>query len=96
MQEAGDKLSAADRAPIESAAAEVRKALEAEDDGALEAAMKKLTEVQHKAAEAMYKQAGDTPPAPGPSSAGPGGGDAPSGGAAEGEVIDAEVVEDKK
>ena len=96
MQEAGDKLSAADRAPIESAAAEVRKALEAEDDGALEAAMKKLTAVQHKAAEAMYKQAGDTPPAPGPSSAGPGGGDAPSGGAAEGEVIDAEVVEDKK
>ena len=96
MQEAGDKLSAADRAPIESAAAEVRKALEAEDDGALESAMQKLTAVQHKAAEAMYKQAGDAPPAPDPSSAAPGGGDAPAGGAAEGEVIDAEVVEDKK
>ena len=102
MQEAGDKLSAEDRAPIESAVADVRKALESEDDAALKSAMEALTAVQHKAAEAMYKQASQTPPPPpDPSSGAPGdgGGSAPGAGGAAGgggEVIDAEVVEDKK
>jgi molecular chaperone DnaK len=99
MQEAGDKLPASDRAPIESAVADVRKALESEDDAALKPAMEQLTAVQHKAAEAMYKQASEAPPPPDPSS-GSGGGSAPRAGDAagggEGEVIDAEVVEDKK
>ena len=103
MQEAGDKLSAEDRAPIESAVADVRKALESEDAAALKPAMEALTAVQHKAAEAMYKQASQTPPPPPDPSSGapgggagsaPGGGDAAGGGA--GDVIDAEVVEDKK
>ena len=102
MQEAGDKLPADDRAPIEGAVADVRKALESEDDAALKSAMEKLTAVQHKAAEAMYKQASQTPPPPpdgaasgagGGAGSGPGGGDAAGG---DGEVIDAEVVEDKK
>ncbi len=101
MQDAGDKLSASDREPIESAVADVRKALEAEDDAALKSAMEKLTAVQHKAAEAMYKQASETPPPPpDPSSGAPGSGAgaAPGGGdaAGQGEVIDAEVVEDKQ
>ena len=101
MQEAGDKLSADDRAPIEGAAADVRKALESEDDAALKSAMEKLTAVQHKAAEAMYKQAGQTQPPPDPASgAGDGAGSAPgrgdAAGGGDGEVIDAEVVEDKK
>ena len=100
MQEAGDKLSADDRAPIESAVADVRKALESEDDAALKSAMEGLTAVQHKAAEAMYKQASQAPPPPPDSSAGDGGGSAPGAGDARGggggEVIDAEVVEDKK
>ena len=102
MQEAGDKLSAEDRAPIESAVADVRKALESEDEAALKRAMEALTAVQHKAAEAMYKQASQTPPPPpDPSSGASGGGagSAPGGGDAAGgagDVIDAEVVEDKK
>ena len=102
MQEAGDKLSAEDRAPIESAVADVRKALESEDEAALKSAMEALTAVQHKAAEAMYKQASQTPPPPpDPSSGAPGagGGSASGAGGAAGgggEVIDAEVVEDKK
>ncbi len=100
MQEAGDKLSADDRAPIEGAVADVRKALESEDDAALKSAMEALTAVQHKAAEAMYKQASQTPPPPPDASSGDGGGAAPGAGDArgggEGEVIDAEVVEDKK
>ncbi len=101
MQEAGDKLSAEDRAPIESAVADVRKALESEDEAALKPAMEALTAVQHKAAEAMYKQASEPPPPPDPSSgaSGSGAGSAPGRGDAaggQGEVIDAEVVEDKK
>ena len=97
IRDAGDKLSAEDRAPIESAAADVRKALESEDDAAVKSAMEKLTAVQHKAAEAMYKQAAPPPPPPG-SSSGDAGGPAPGGaaGGGEGDVIDAEVVEDKK
>ena len=94
MQEAGDKLSAEDRASVESAAADVRKALEAEDDAALKSAMEKLTAAQHKAAEAVYKEAAPPPPPPdSPAGAGPG---APGGSGGEGDVIDAEVVEDKK
>ena len=100
MQEAGDKLSAEDRAPIESAVADVRKALESEDDAALKSAMEALTAVQHKAAEAMYKQASQAPPPPPDPSSGDGGGSASGAGDAarggEGEVIDAELVEDKK
>ena len=101
MQEAGDKLSADDRAPIEGAVADVKKALESEDDAALKSAMEKLTAVQHKAAEAMYKAASQTPPPPpdGASGAGDGAGSGPGRGDAaggDGEVIDAEVVEDKK
>ena len=100
MQEAGDKLSAEDRAPIESAVADVRKALESEDDAALKSAMEALTAVQHKAAEAMYKQASQAPPPPpDPSSGAPGDGGGSASGAGAGgggEVIDAEVVEDKK
>ena len=95
MQEAGDKLSAEDRASVESAAADVRKALEAEDDAALKSAMEKLTAAQHKAAEAVYKQAAPPPPPP-DSPAGAGSGAAPGGSGGEGDVIDAEVVEDKK
>jgi len=100
MQEAGDKLSADDRAPIESAVADVRKALESEDDAALKSAMEALTAVQHKAAEAMYKQASQAPPPPPDPSSGDGGGSASGAGDAAGggggEVIDAEVVDDKK
>ena len=96
MQEAGDKLSSSDREPIESAVADVKKALESDDDAGLTQAMEQLTSVQHKAAEAMYKQASETPPPSDPAGGPTGGADTQTNGAAEGEVIDAEVVEDKK
>ena len=95
LKDAGDKLPASDREPIESAIADLKKALESEDGAALTQAMERLTTVQHKAAEAMYKQAADTPPPPDPGAGSPGGDAAPDG-ATEGEVIDAEVVEEKK
>ena len=96
LKDAGDKLAASDSEPIESAIADVKKALESDDSTALTAAMERLTSAQHKAAETMYKQPSETPPPTDPGPAEPESGDAAAAGATEGEVIDAEVVEEKK
>ena len=96
LREAADKLSPADRGPIETAIEELKKAIERNDTAEMKRAMESLNTAQHRAAEAMYKNA----QGPG-ASAGPGGGSQqqppPSGGAApQGDVIDAEVVEEEK
>ena len=99
LKDAGDKLAASDREPIETAIADVKKALESDDTAALTQAMEQLTSVQHKAAEAMYKEAGDQAPPPPPTDEDPGataGDEGGTAGATEGEVIDAEVVEENK
>ena len=95
LKDAGDKLPASDRESIESAIADAKKAIESDDSAAVTQAMERLTSVQHKAAEALYKQTSETPPPPDPGAAAPGGGDTAPGGATDGEVIDAEVVEEK-
>jgi molecular chaperone DnaK len=99
LREAGDKISPADRAPIESAIEELKKAIEKGDVAEMKRTMETLNSAQHKAAEAMYKNA---------SAAGGGaasGGSQPGGGAGAGaqtagedksDVIDAEVVEEEK
>ena len=76
----------------------MRRALQGSDAAALSRAMDALTSAQHKAAEAMYRQAGaqGAGPAPGEQPA-----SGPSGSADAGtrtdDVIDAEVVdEDRK
>jgi molecular chaperone DnaK len=99
VQESGDKLGS-EKAAVESAIASLKSALEANDTAAMTRAMEQLTQAQHKAAEALYKQAGPTPGAGGPGAGGPdagpsgapGGTGAPGG---AGDVIDAEVVDDK-
>ena len=95
LKDAGDKLQASDRESIESAIADVKKTLESDDSAAITAAMERLTSAQHKAAEAMYAQTSETPPPEDPGPGATGGGDAAAAGATEGEVIDAEVVEEK-
>ena len=98
VRENGDKMPASDKSAIESAIEDVRKALQGSDAAALTRAMDTLTSAQHKAAEAMYRQAGAQGAGPEPGAqAGPG----PSAGAGAGAqndgVIDAEVVdEDRK
>jgi molecular chaperone DnaK len=95
LKDAGDKVSAADRQPIETAIQDLRKAIESNDVEAMKRGMDTLNTAQHKAAEAMYRAANAgaaTPgaePGPGPSA------DAGSG-QASGDVIDAEVVEEEK
>ena len=95
LRDAGDKLSAADKQPVESAIDELKKAIEKGDAGEMGRVMERLNQAQHKAAEALYRQA---QPSGGGAQA-PGGGasqGASSQGGAQGDVIDAEVVEDEK
>ncbi|HEV2350402.1 MAG TPA: molecular chaperone DnaK [Terriglobia bacterium] len=101
LKEHRDKIGDSDAKSIEAALEEAKKAIQGNDTSQITAAVEKLTQASHKLAEAMYKQA-----APGPnaqaasgSAAGP---DGPSSGGTqektkgEGEVIDAEVVDDEK
>jgi molecular chaperone DnaK len=99
VREAGDKLSPADRAPIETAIEELKKAIERNDTAEMKRTMEALNTAQHRAAEAMYKNAQGGPGAGGPGAAGQPGGSGPAsagGGASQGDVIDAEVVEEEK
>jgi molecular chaperone DnaK len=97
VKDSGDKLSAADKAPIESAIEDLKKAIEKNDVAEMQSKMDALNTVQHKAAEALYRSASAAGGA-GPQAGQPGG-EAPSGagnGRGEGDVIDAEVVEEEK
>ena len=94
LKDAGDKLSASDRAAVESAIEELKKASAGTDVAAINAAMEALNKAQHAAAESLYKnaQAGQRwrcrrrrPKAERRR---------PSG-EKQGDVIDAEVVDDK-
>jgi molecular chaperone DnaK len=96
VKETGEKLSPADRSAVEAAIEGLKKAIEGTDTAAIEQALDALTRAQHAAAESLYKQSqsdGGTA----------GGGDAAAGGQGaagetsrkEGDVIDAEVVDEK-
>ncbi|HEY6508395.1 MAG TPA: molecular chaperone DnaK, partial [Vicinamibacterales bacterium] len=92
LTDLGDKLSASDKAPVEAAIATLKGAVESGDAAAMTAAMEALTQAQHKVAEAVYKQSGSGAGASPGAAPGP----EPGPSAAEGDVIDAEVVEDEK
>jgi molecular chaperone DnaK len=95
VKDAGEKLGATDRAAVESAIEELKKANAGTDVAAINQAMDALTKAQHAAAETLYKQSQSA------GAAGQqGGGSAPDGGEQastekQGEVIDAEVVDEK-
>ncbi|MBM3819072.1 MAG: molecular chaperone DnaK [Acidimicrobiia bacterium] len=98
LQEMGDKLAAPDRAAVETAIEGLKTAISNSDTAAMNRAMEQLTQAQHKAAEALYKQAGaqGSQGAQGAQGAQGSSGSAGSQGAAEGDVIDAEVVDEEK
>jgi molecular chaperone DnaK len=100
LKDAGDKVTPADRAQIESSIEELKKAIEKGDVAEMKRSMDTLNTAQHRAAEAMYKNAnaGGGAGAPGGQ---PGGGAGPSQpaddrAASNSDVIDAEVVEEEK
>jgi len=99
LRESGDKLNASDKSAVENAVEGLKSAINSNDTAGMERAMDLLTQMQHKAAEALYKNTGagaaggpssESSDSSGSSSSGP----ATSGGS-QGDVIDAEVVDDK-
>jgi molecular chaperone DnaK len=96
LKDNGDKLSAADKAPIESAIEDLKRAIEKNDVAEMKRTMEALNTAQHKAAEVLYRAANAGGGATGGQ---PGGGAGPTGAAGGGsssDVIDAEVVEEEK
>src|SRR6188768_2914883 len=80
VKESGEKLEAADRLAIESATNDLKKAIESNDASSINKTLDALMQAQQKAAENLYKTAGD---AGGNGEAG-GAGHAGAGGAASG------------
>jgi molecular chaperone DnaK len=96
LKEHRDKVSESDARNIESAVEEAKKAIQEGDLSKINAAIERLTTASHKLAEAMYKQAATSPPAPEPEPAEAQAGGAKGKSKGDGEVIDAEVVDDDK
>ena len=97
LKDAGEKLSSSDRAAVESAIEELKKASAGTDVAAINAAMEGLNKVQHAAAESLYKnaQAGAAGGAGADQGGGAAGQSTSEAGGKEGDVIDAEVVDEK-
>ena len=88
LKDAGDKVPAADREPVEAALKRTREALEKNDVDAIRSASEQLERASHKLAEAIYRTRQPGQPAqPGQPDDGD---DEPSG---ADDVIDAEVVD---
>jgi molecular chaperone DnaK len=100
LKENRDKISEDDVKNIESALEEAKKALQGSDMSLINSTIDKLTTASHKLAEAMYKQAASAKASADAGAAGSQQGPADGGAAGkakgEGEVIDAEVVDDDK
>ncbi len=87
-----DKLSEPDVKPAEEALAAAKKALDEGGKAKLDTAAEELTRSSHRLAELLYQQASAAPPG-----AGAAAGETPGAEAAkQGDVVDAEVVEDDK
>ena len=99
LKEHRDKISDADAKQIEAALEEAKQAIKSGNTNEITAAVERLTTASHRLAEAMYRQARPSPGEPPSDAAGAGASsDGGSGGKAkgEGEVIDAEVVDEEK
>jgi len=99
LQDMAPKLGSADKAAVETAIEQLKSAISANDTAGMNRAMDQLTQAQHRAAEALYKNAGAQAGSEG-SSGSPGaeasGSTGSEGSSAQGDVIDAEVVDEEK
>jgi molecular chaperone DnaK len=100
LRESGDKLNASDKTAVENAVEGLKTAINSNDTAGMERAMDLLTQMQHKAAEALYKNTGAGAAGSGGSQGSEGPGSSGSTGSqgsssSQGDVIDAEVVDDK-
>ncbi len=96
LTEHGDKISEDDKAKIQEALAETKKAMEGDDPNAIESAVQNLTTASHKLAEEMYKKATASASGAAPGAEPPPGGESAK---TDEKVVDAEFEEvdkDKK
>jgi molecular chaperone DnaK len=103
LQDMGPKLASSDKAAVETAIDQLKSAISANDIAGMNRALEQLTQAQHRAAEALYKNAGaqagsdgahGSQGAPGAGSEGSAG--SPGSQGSQGDVIDAEVVDEEK
>jgi molecular chaperone DnaK len=104
LQDMGPKLASSDKAAVETAIDQLKSAISANDIAGMNRALEQLTKAQHRAAEALYKNAGaqaaseegaqGSQGAPGAGSEGSEGSAGSQG--SQGDVIDAEVVDEEK
>jgi molecular chaperone DnaK len=98
IKDAGEKIPIADKNAIESAMDGLKKAIESNDNAGMTRWMETLMAAQHKASETLYKQstAGGGAGQSGGSEPASGGGEPGGGAKPDGDVIDAEVVDEEK
>jgi len=92
LKELGDKVPADVKQPVQEKIDQLKKQVEANDTEAMKATMQQLEELLMKIGQSVYQQQGAQQGAPG---AGPQAGAQP-GQAKDGDVVDAEVVDDDK
>ncbi len=96
LKEAGDKLSADEKQPVESALADLKKANEDGNVDLINAALEALNAAQQKAAQALYANAAQASPESGEPNGDQTGSSGQNSEQDLGDVIDAEVVEEEK
>ena len=96
LKEAGDKLSADEKEPVESALADLKKANEDGNVDSINAALEALNAAQQKAAQALYANAAQASPEGGEPNGDQTGSSGQNSEQDLGDVIDAEVVEEEK
>ncbi|MDL2217052.1 molecular chaperone DnaK [Christensenellaceae bacterium OttesenSCG-928-M15] len=98
LKELDDKISADDKAKIESALADLRKTLEGNDSAMIKTATEKLTEISYEIFGKIYQQQGQQPPQDGGDAQQQGAGANAGGAGPDDTVVDAdyEVVDDDK
>jgi molecular chaperone DnaK len=100
LRENAEKIPEAEAAAVRTEIESTKKAIESENIDKIKQSLENLNRASHKLTEALYKQAGPqaapggTPPPESSAGSSSGGGNGSAG--SEGEVIDAEVVDDDK
>ncbi|HEY6531164.1 MAG TPA: molecular chaperone DnaK [Acidimicrobiales bacterium] len=91
LKDQGDKISAEEKANVESKLAELKTAIAGSDLEVMKTATEALMTASQEFTQKLYEQAAATEPAAGAAGGAPGGGSAPN----DDDVVDAEIVDDE-